>query len=108
MITVPKEILLATVLLSLAIVVPYQSATMAITFQVKNYSNQPIQGATISLSGVQSVSQNTDANGNATLNVPFGSYSITVSKASCTQIGPQPFIVDQTAPSSILVRLQCS
>ncbi len=104
-----RAIVVALMFLTLSSAVPLQSTNVLITFQVRGVTTaQAIQGATISLVGSQTLTQDTNANGMVTLSIPYGKYTITVSELSCTQIGPESFIVDQSAPSSILVKLQCS
>ena len=85
-----------------------QVGSMTINFQVRDFGTaQPILAAIILLSGPTTLNQTTNDRGNATANIPFGSYTITVSKSGCKQIGPQNFIVDQNAPVHIIAKLQC-
>jgi hypothetical protein len=96
------------ILLSFAIVSPLQSSSPTITFHVQDFTTaQAIEGATVSLTGGQSVAQETGADGAVALSIQFGEYEIIVGKSQCSQIGPQSFIVDETAPSQIIVKLQC-
>ena len=104
-----EQLAVALILLSLAFAGPSQSNVPTITFHVQDYSTaQPIQGATISLTGAQSLSKQTDTNGAVNIAIQFGEYQITAGKAQCTQIGPQRFVVDETVPSNVIVKLQCS
>jgi hypothetical protein len=105
-----RQIALAVVLLLAALVRPTQSNAFTFNFHVQdNTTAQPIQGAIISLSGPlpAQLNQTTNVAGNTTVTLPPGSYTITVSKSQCDQIGPQSFIVDQTAPLNITVELSC-
>jgi hypothetical protein len=100
---------LPLVLLAFAIAGPSQSTAPIITFYVQDYTTaQPLQGATILLLGAQSITQETGANGIASIAIQFGNYQITVGKSQCSPIGPQQFVVDETAPPQITVKLQCS
>jgi hypothetical protein len=109
MFTVPKsQIALAVLLVALTSLHTQQLATVTISFQVSDSTTaETIPGATLSLAGTQSFNQTTDSNGITSLAIPYGSYNLTISKESCSQIGPQPFSIDQSAPSNILVKLQC-
>lgn len=85
-----------------------QVGSSTINFQVRDFwTAQPILAAAILLSGPSTLNKTTNDSGNATVNIPFGSYTITVSKSGCTQIGPQDFIVDQNAPTFVIAKLQC-
>jgi hypothetical protein len=101
-------LILALMLTALTFVYGQQTGSMAIEFQVVDFATaQPLQNASVSLLGQQPLNGTTNANGTTALTIPFGTYTLTISKASCTQLGPQPFIVDQTALANILVKLQC-
>lgn len=105
----PKIVALVLMLLAATGVHQQQAGTITIQFQVKNFwTAEPIQGVTILLSGPSTISQTTNQDGNTTITIPFGNYEIIVNKAPCTQIGPQNFIVDQTAPAQIIAKLQCA
>lgn len=85
-----------------------ESGVTTVTFHVQDYMTaQSIQGAVISMSGLQSISQTTNSAGNVTMVIPFGTYLITITAPPCTTIEPQTFITDETAPSSITVKLRC-
>jgi len=109
MTTIPRnQIILALVLTALTFLHAQQTATITIQFQVVDFATaQPIQDATVSLAGLQALNGTTGADGAAALIIPFGTYNLTIAKTSCTGIGPQTFIVDQTAPQNILIKLQC-
>ena len=107
MIRIPK---ISTILIVLIVTgIPQaQVGSMTINFQVRDFGTaQPILAAIIRLSGPSPLNQTTNDRGNATVNIPFGSYTIIVSKSGCNQIGPQNFIVDQNAPVHIIAKLQC-
>jgi hypothetical protein len=100
---------LPLIILAFTIAGPSQSTAPIITFYVQDYTTaQPLQGATILLLGAQSITQDTSSNGIASIAIQFGNYQITVGKPQCTPIGPQQFVVDETAPPQITVKLQCS
>ncbi len=85
-----------------------QAGTATINFQVRDFwTAEPILGATILLSGIPTLTLTTKEGGNATLNIPFGNYTITVSKAECTQIGPQIFVANENPATYIIAKLQC-
>ena len=109
MFTIPKsQIALAVLLVALTSLHTQQLATVTISFQVTDSTTaQPIPSATVSLAGPQAFNQTTDTDGITSLAIPYGSYNLTIGKQSCSQIGPQPFSIDQSAPSNILVKLQC-
>jgi hypothetical protein len=109
MLTIPKsQIALAILLVALTSMQPQQLATVTVSFQVIDSTTaKPFPGATVALSGPQPFNQTTDSNGVTSMAIPYGSYNLTISEQSCTQIGPQPFSIDQSAPSNIMVKLQC-
>lgn len=85
-----------------------QTGSANINFQVIDFMTaEPLSGASIQLSGTSSINKTTNGVGNVTFSIPFGSYTITVSKSACSQIGPQYFVVDQTAPLRIIAKLRC-
>lgn len=95
-------------LISLTGVLQQQASSATVTFQVRDFwTADPIPTAVVLLSGPTALNQTTNQAGNTTFTIPFGSYMITVSKTQCSQIGPQSFIVDQTAPAFIIAKLQC-
>src|SRR3990172_5361641 len=107
MLPVPK---ITAILMVLIFTVSHQAqvGSVTINFQVRDFlTAQPILAATILLSGPSTLNQTTNDSGNATVNIPFGSYTITVSKSDCKQIGPQNFIVDQNTPTFVIAKLQC-
>ena len=87
---------------------PNQSGSMIITFQVWNFQTaEPLPASIVLLTGATVLNQTTNEAGNTTITVPFGSYTITVSKSQCSKIGPQSFTVDETTPSFVIAKLQC-
>jgi len=103
-----SQLIVALMLTALMLVQGQQTASMAIEFQVVDFATaQPLQDASVSLLGPQALNGTTNANGTAALSIPLGTYTLTVSKAACSGVGPQTFIVDETAPESIVIKLQC-
>jgi len=95
-------------LVTLTGVQPGQSGSMTITFQVWDFQTaEPLPSSIVLLTGGAVLNQTTNEAGNTTITLPFGSYTITVSKSQCSKIGPQPFTVDETTPSFVIAKLQC-
>jgi len=85
-----------------------QASSATINFQVWDFwTADALPAAVVLLIGPATFNQTTNQAGNATVSLPFGNYTITVSKTQCSQIGPQQFTVDQTAPSDIIAKLKC-